>query len=389
MTSFPRDGQFFHFWKGRVGLWAILRALGVSRKDEVIVPGFTCVALPNAVLYVGATPIYADIEPETYNVSVATLEPLLNDRTRAIVVQSTFGLSPDLDPIVALAERRGIVMIEDCAQGLGGRYRGTANGLVGHAAFFSTQWSKPISTGLGGVVYTKDATLASAIEQLVNETNMPYPSAVDQALLGGQLLVRPLADLPILHYPLVSAYRLLTQRLGVTVGSSSEQEVATARMPPQYAKRMGSLQLWGWKRGLEHLDARVTRRQDVAARYDDFFASTSVETPCRPDYAEHAMLRYPIRVSAKAELLRRARRLHNPVGDWFVSPLHPVEGDLSQWSYQEGQCPVAERACRETINLPTDRLLSNDQLARLFAAELGEKAHSRALPRRRTAKASL
>ena len=99
MTSFPRDGQFFHFWKGRVGLWAILRALGVSRKDEVIVPGFTCVAVPNAVLYVGATPIYADIEPETYNVSVATLEPLLNDRTRAIVVQSTFGLSPDLDPI--------------------------------------------------------------------------------------------------------------------------------------------------------------------------------------------------------------------------------------------------------------------------------------------------
>jgi hypothetical protein len=78
------------------------------------------------------------------------------------------------------------------------------------------------------------------------------------------------------------------------------------------------------------------------------------------------MLRYAVRVPDKETFLAQAKRLHIPVGDWFVSPLHPVIRDLSQWGYQAGQCPLAEQACREVVNLPTDRPLSHRQLTTLF-----------------------
>ena len=318
------------------------------------------------ILYLGAKPIYVDIEPDTYNLSAATVEPHLNERTRVILAQNTFGLSADLEPIMALARQHNIVVVEDCAHGLGGFYQGRRNGTVAHAAFFSSQWSKPISTGLGGVAYIQDNDLAQQVERLIEAMKMPAPGLSQQAILAAQLLARPLADKPMLHYPLVSAYRFLTQKLGLSVGSSTNNELETIKMPPGYLKQMSWLQRWGWRRGLAKLEAKVKQRQTVAARYDDFFAALGIAPPYRPANAQHAMLRYPIRVSNKAQLLDQARKLHIPLGDWFISPLHPVTGDLSQWGYRAEQCPMAEQACREVINLFTDQPLSRQQLVTLF-----------------------
>ncbi len=366
---FPDEGQHFYFWKGRVALYAILKALNIGLGDEVIIPGFTCVVVPNAILYLEAKPVYADIETNTYNLSAATIEPLINNCTRVIIAQNTYGLSADLDPIMALAKKYNLVVIEDCAHGLGGTYRGKRNGTVAHAAFFSTQWSKPISTGLGGVAYIKDNIIIREMERVVEELEIPRPSLGQQTMLYAQLLARPLADSPFLHYPLVGAYRFLTQKMGLSVGSSTKDELATVEMPPGYVKQMGSLQLRGWRRGLAMLDKKVKQRQKVAAHYDHFFATTGIKPPHQPAYAKHAMLRYSIRVSDKEGLLNKAQKMHIPIGDWFVSPLHPVSDDLSRWGYQAGQCPVAEQACREIINLYSDRPLSQEQLTLLFNGE--------------------
>ncbi len=361
---FPTSGKLFYFWKGRVALYAILKTLRVGPGDEVIIPGFTCVVVPNAVLYLGATPIYADIEARTYNLNVTTIEPLINKRTRVIIVQNTFGLSADLEPIMALAEKHNIFVIEDCAHGLGGHYRGKPNGTVAHAAFFSTQWSKPISTGLGGIAYTKNEGIAKELKNIT--AGMQKPSVGQQAMLSAQLQLRPLADTPMLHYPLVSTYRFLTQKIGLSVGSSTGNEFKVVDMPPGYAKQMGAMQLYRWQRGLEVIETKVKQRQTVAVRYDEFFSGTQIAPPYRPAYAEHAMLRYPVRVADKERLLRKAREERIPVGDWFVSPLHPITTDLSLWGYKVGQCPVAEQACQEVINLFTDRVLSQKDLSSLF-----------------------
>lgn len=361
------EGDLFYFWKGRVGLFALLKAAGLVPGDEVVVPGFTCIVVPNAVLYARGVPVYADIDPRTFNVTVETIEPLLSARTRAVIVQSTFGLSADLDPIMALAERRGLLVIEDCAHALGGEYRGRPNGTIAHAAFFSSQWSKPVSTGLGGIVFSRRADLSRELARRVE--SMAVPGFLEQVSLTAQLICRPLADSRLLHYPLVETYRWLTQVSGlVSVGSASHEELVSVQIPSAFEKRMSAMQRRRWHRGLQDLPDVIRRRRATAARYDEYLAGTSIQAPARPDYATHAMLRYAIRVPDRESVERRARERRVPLGDWFRSPLHPNTGDLNPWHYRWGQCPVAERVCTEIVNLYTDRRLSDRQLQTLLGA---------------------
>ena len=361
---FPRPDSIYYFWKGRVALYTILQAFGIGPGDEVILPGFTCVVVANAVLYRGAKPVYADIDPRTYNVSADTIESLITDRTKIILAQNTFGLSPDLDPIMELAEEHDIRVIEDCAQGLGGRYRGKPSGTVAPASFFSTQWSKPVSTGLGGFAYIADREIARKMEKI--QRDLQRPSLMEEGILAAQLLMRPLLRVPFLYYRLIKLYRYLTRTLGFSVGSSTGQELKTIEMPEGYLKKMGMLQKWVWRKRFSQLDEMVNKRQVVAKRYDTFFQSIGFDPPYKPEYADHSMLRYTIRVDHKDEILEKAKRLNVPLGDWFVSPLDPVEGDLSPWGYHEGQCPNAEKAASETVNLIPDQPVTDDQLKALF-----------------------
>jgi perosamine synthetase len=363
LSQYFGEGQIFYYWKGRVGLFILLKALGIQPGDEVILPGFTCVVVPNAILYNGGKPVYADIDPESYNASAKTIEPLITSRTRVIIAQNTFGLSPDVDPIMELARPRDIYVIEDCTQGLGGLYKGRPVGLTADAAFFSTQWSKPISTGLGGILWLRNKDVATKVSALTGK--LPPPGNGEEFILTLQRLVRPLADQPVLHYLLVGLYRFLTQKLGVS-GSSGGKELSGIDMPGNYLKLMGRGQKRVLEKGLGDLRARIKSRQENSEWYDQFFLSRRLSSPYRPVYAEHSMLRYTIRVPNKEELLNKANRLHIPLGDWFVSPLHPVKGDLTQWLYTAGQCPEAEKASLETINLSTDRPLSLKQLSELF-----------------------
>jgi len=128
----------FFFFKGRVALYALLKAIGIHPGDEVILPGFTCVVVPNAIIYLGGKPVYADIDPKTFNIDTAKIEGKITDNTTAIIAQNTFGLSSDLDPILDIGKRYNLKVIEDCAHGYGGSYKGKANGTVADAAFFST-----------------------------------------------------------------------------------------------------------------------------------------------------------------------------------------------------------------------------------------------------------
>src|SRR5438552_6748759 len=163
------------FGTGRAALWAILRALDVGAGDDVVIPGYTCVAVPNAVRFAGARPVYADIDPRTFNLTAATCERVLTPRTRALVVAHTYGLPAPMDELVALAEARGLLLIEDAAHALGSEHQGQPVGSLGDAAFFSTEHSKTISTGLGGVAATTDAALAARLRAL--QAACPPPDA--------------------------------------------------------------------------------------------------------------------------------------------------------------------------------------------------------------------
>jgi perosamine synthetase len=339
------------FWKGRVALYAMLRALGIGRGDEVVVPAFTCVAVPNAVLYTGAVPVYADIDEATYTVDPAAVEAATGPRTRAILAQNTFGLSSDLDALDAIAARHGAVVIDDCTHGLGGAYRGRPNGASAHAAFYSMQWSKPISTGLGGIAVTGDATLARDLRAA--ERAARPPSAADQALLRAMVVARERIVTPRTLAAGRAVYRAVS-RAGLVPGSSSWGEFAGPAMPDTFVTGMSAWQAHRGAARLRTLAATVRRRRGTARRYSAWLAEHGRRPAHEPPESTHAFLRYPLRVRDREAFMAEARRRRLDLGDWFDSPLYQATGDLSAWGYRWGSNPVAERATAEIVNLPTD-----------------------------------
>jgi perosamine synthetase len=339
------------FWKGRVALYAILRALGIGRGDEVVVPAFTCVAVPNAVMYAGAAPVYVDIDETTYSADPAAVAAALTPNTRAILAQSTFGLSSDLDALSDLAARHGAVVIDDCSHGLGGTYRGRPNGTAAHAAFYSTQWSKPISTGLGGIAVTRDPQLAHELQRL--EGTAREPSRHDQALLRTMVMAREHVVTP----RALSAGRAVYQAVslaGLVPGSSSSHELEAPSMPGSFLTRMSPFQAALGAQRLKRLRETVLRRRATAHRYSEWLTTHGRMAAHEPSWATHAFLRYPLRVREREVFVKAARRRGLELGDWFHTPLYPVTGDLTPWGIHAGSHPVAERVMAEIVNLPTE-----------------------------------
>ena len=143
-----------------------LTALGVHAGDEVIVPAFTWVATANVVELVGATPVFADIDLETFNVDPAAVERAITPRTKVIMPVSLFGVSSPLGPILELARPRGIVVVEDDACAVGARYRSKHAGTLADIACFSFHPRKAITTGEGGMLITNDAAIAKLARSL-------------------------------------------------------------------------------------------------------------------------------------------------------------------------------------------------------------------------------
>ena len=339
------------FWRGRVALYAILRGLGVGPGDEVIVPAFTCVAVPNAIIYAGATPVYVDIDEATYTADPAAVASAMSPRTRVVLAQNTFGLSADLDALTAAARPYGAVVVDDCTHGLGGTYRGRPNGAAASAAFYSTQWSKPISTGLGGIAVTTDADLAAGLAAL--ERSAAEPRVLDRALLGAMLFARERIATPGTLRAGRSFYRTIS-RAGLVPGSSSGGELEGTEMPESFVARMSAFQARLATRRLVTLDTRIRRRRAAAQRYSAWLAAHRRTPAYEPDAAEHAFLRYPLRVIERDAFVADANRRGVLLGDWFHSPLYPIAGDLERWGFRRGEHPVAERVTSEIVNLPTD-----------------------------------
>ncbi len=150
------------------GLFAAVGACGVGPGDEVIVSPYTMSASAIAAAVYGAVPVFADIDPESFCLSAATIAPKLTPRTKAIIVVHIFGGPADMDGILALARPRGIKVIEDCAQAPGALYRGRPVGGLGDLGVFSLNYHKHIHTGEGGVVTTRDAELAERVSLIRN-----------------------------------------------------------------------------------------------------------------------------------------------------------------------------------------------------------------------------
>lgn len=355
------DVRAFSFWKGRAALYAILQALGVEAGDEVVIAGFTCVVVPNAIRFLDARPIYADISIGSYNLDPGNAAQAISPRTRAMIVQHTLGIPAPLEELLALAKLHDVAVIEDCAHSLGSAHRGKSLGTFGDAAFFSSQWSKPYTTGLGGVSITRASDLAVRLARV--QQTFAEPSFSARRRLSIQYWFYQRFFTPQFYW-LAQGLLHGIGRMGLAVASSSASELRGDR-PYDHEWRMASPQCLAGLRQLQGLSASIRHRQMLAARYDAGLMESGWSIARRNE--ENVLLRYPVMVQNKKELLQRARAAHVELGSWFETPLHPVP--LSQhvfFGYSLGQCPNAEAAAGRIVNLPLHQRVTVDEADRVL-----------------------
>ncbi len=341
--------RVFAFWKGRVALYAILKALGVGKDDEIILPGYTCVMVANPIKYLGAKPVYVDIEPATYNIDPALIENKLTPRTKVVIAQHTYGYPATMDAIIEIAGRKGLPVVEDCCLAFGSRYKGRIVGTFGIAAYFSFQWNKPCTSGLGGMAITSDHDLAAKIDTICQQ-ELCQPSHTQIIMLVVQLAVHRAFVYPETTAFTQSIFRRLTKR-GLVVGSSSPAEF-TPTMTNNFLKGMSKVQAWIGLRQLHRIEANITHRHQMKRTYDELLAERDWSLPQIPAEVDPVLVRYPVRVADKKLALASASRHFVELGSWFESPLHPIETPLALYDYNPGMCPEAERASRQVVNLP-------------------------------------
>lgn len=365
----------FSFWKGRVALYAILKAVGLGPGDEVILPGFTCVVVPNAVSFTGAKPIFADIAPGTYNLNPACVEKTITSRTRAIIIQHTFGVPADLDSLIEIGRRRRIPIIEDCAHALGSTYRGQRVGTFGAAAFFSSQWSKPYTTGLGGVAVTSDLEIAKRLQKV--QTDFIQPPLGPVVRLRAQYALYQRFFRPRLYWLAVDTLRRMTD-WNLFVGSSGTEELNN-KMPADTSWRMSSFQARMGVKRLKTLQQNLGHRRELATFYEERLEAEGWPLAPASGQTECVYLRYPLHVANKWELLESAEKARIELGSWFESVLHPIRTSLERFGYELGQCPVGEKAASEIVNLPLHPRVSIAEAERIveFVARRGIPLDSR------------
>jgi dTDP-4-amino-4,6-dideoxygalactose transaminase len=335
------------FCSGRVGFYGLLHALGVRAGDEVLIQVPTHIVVANAIRYCGARPVYVDCSPDTYNMDLAEAERRITPRTKVLLIQHTFGIPADLERALALARRHRLFVIEDCVHALGARYEGRMVGGFGHAAFFSTEETKTISTTMGGMVVTGDPDLAAKIVKF--KESCPWPSAWLVARYALKFVLYYFLTEPYLHRYTRKMYEGIGKRHPLP-RPTSRRELLGER-PAQYEQRLSNVQAVLGLRQLERLDENLSHRRAIANLYRQLLSELDLKQPQPPVNAEPAFVRYPVWVENRERVVA-ATVPFLVLGTWFTSVLEeavtPGHGD-----YETGTCPVAEGAARHLINLPT------------------------------------
>lgn len=303
---------------GTAALHATLYALGIGPGDEVIVPSSTFFATASSVCMCGATPVFADVEEETFSISTASLEEQLTGKTRAVIGVHLFGQPFAVQPVAKICEDRGIPLIEDAAQAHGAVYHGKKVGSFGAAGCFSFYPTKNMTAGEGGMVTTNDPALSERIRRFINHGQAEK----------------------YLHTCIGYNFRMTD--IGAAIGLAQ----------------------------LNKLDAFNAKRRETAAYYDEHIDRTGIILPEITTGVEHVYHQYVIRVTDECRLTRDqlaialrekgiGTAIHYPV------PLHrqPVFLEYTKKS----RCPVADTLAWEVLSIPVHPLVTDEERVNIAA----------------------
>jgi len=333
---------------GRSALYTLLVAAGIKEGDEVLVQSYTCVAAVAPILWVGATPVYVDVDA-TLTMSAADFEKKVTSRAKAVIIQHTFGVPANLTGLLALATTHSLFVIEDCAHALGSAFSGKPLGSFGDAAFFSFGRDKSISGVFGGMVVTKHADLAQKISNIVSE--YPLPGYI---WIKRQLLHPIIFSLARATYHFGGALLImLTKHLRITSKVVYPEERA-GKLPPFAKQKMANALALLILHQLTKLDVFTAHRKRIGDIYEKMLPPSLNRQLTNQAADQSSRLRYTIQVPNPLELHRCAKEKGISLGDWYDTGIAPRGVSYEAIGYNPHLCPNAEQYASHSINLPTD-----------------------------------
>lgn len=301
---------------GTSALHLALLAAGIGPGDEVITVPFTFIATVAAIVYTGATPVFVDIDPASYTMDVTQIKAAITERTKAIMPVHLYGQPADMDPIVEIAQRHGLVVIEDAAQAHRTEYKGRRVGSIGDMGCFSFYPGKNLGAyGEGGMTVTNNPEYARTMRML----------------------------------------------------RDWGQEKRYHHLLKGYNYRMDGVQGAILRVKLRYLDQWTEARRSHAALYDKLLANSGVKTPTVMPYSYHVYHVYAVRSPQREALQQKLQNREIQTGIHYPIPVHlqPAYADLG---YKPGDFPHSESAANQVLSLPMCAELSEEQVKQVCAA---------------------
>jgi len=277
---------------GRMAFYYILKALDLPAGSEIIFPSLTFWVVPELARAAGLSVVFADVDPRTFNMDPKSAERLVSDKTRAIVPTHLYGLPCDMDPILDLASRHNLVVLEDCAHALGATYKGRQVGTFGAGSLFSFQTLKPLNCYGGGAALVQDRALAARVRALVEALPWPGEERVRKRLLTGRLqriFIKPWV-FSISLFPVLWISALIDANPDVFLWET----IRTLRpLPEAYTERFPNVQAAIGLEALQHLDEWTAQARGNAEYVTRALAGVpGIQAPVVPPDRTHVYYQY-------------------------------------------------------------------------------------------------
>ncbi len=335
---------------GRTALQKGLEALGVSSGDEVLVQGYTCIVVSNAIIWAGGKPVYVDVD-DNYNMNPQDLEKKITKKSKVLIIQHTFGLPAQLDKLLDIAKKHKLKVIEDCAHSLGSQHNGQYTGTFGNIGMFSFGSDKIISCIRGGALVTNDDKLDAKLKSLRKQLPLPSRTKIIQylATIPFFAIGKPLYKSGVGKALLAAAKKLnITGRI---IYQKEKRGINVAGFPARMANAFAVLLI----NQLKQIDKLNKHRRDIAKIYHEMILERHI-LPKRDD--DHNYLRYTLSIKDPVALDSYMKQRGVILGNWYNTIIAPHDCDIIASQYKIGSCPHAEMLAKKSINLPTNRHIS-------------------------------
>ncbi|HTK29720.1 MAG TPA: aminotransferase class I/II-fold pyridoxal phosphate-dependent enzyme [Vicinamibacterales bacterium] len=348
---------------GRMAFYYMVKALGLPPGSEIICPSLTFWVVPELARAAGLTVVFADVDPATFTMDPRSVERLITDRTRAIVPTHLYGLACDMDPLLEIAARHGLAVIEDCAHALGATYKGRQVGTFGAGALFSFQTLKPLNCYGGGMAILQDRGLADRVRASVDALPWPSEKRVRDRLLVGRLqriFIKPWV-FSISLFPVLWVSALIDANPDVFLWETIR---SLDPLPDAYTERFPNVQAAIGLEALKHVDGWTASARAHAEHMTRVLGAVpGVRVPAEPPGFRHVYYQYcaygPAGVPRDGLVVRCVRRGID------IETLHvDVPPDMPLFAGARAEADGARRAS-EAIQIPVYSSLSDEQVARV------------------------